>query len=78
MSSVEIKNIIAHYLDNINDVAFLEAIKTIMESKVEKAYYQLSDQQKQRVREARAEYESGNTLPHKEVQDNIDQWLNSK
>ena len=46
MSTVELRYMIIEKLLLIDDVSFLEAIKTIIESKAKERVYQLSDSQK--------------------------------
>lgn len=78
MSTVELRHIIAEHLSHIDDAAFLNAIKTIIESKVSEGEYQLSDFQKNRIDLARNELKNKKTVSHNEVQKEIDQWLNTK
>lgn len=49
MSTVELRHIITEHLSHIEDASFLNAIKTIIESKVSEGGYKLSDYQKKRV-----------------------------
>jgi len=78
MSKVELRHIITEHLSHIDDAAFLNAIKTIIESKVSEGEYQLSDFQKNRIDLARNELKNKKTVSHNEVQKEIDQWLNTK
>jgi hypothetical protein len=78
MSTIELRHIITEHLSHIDDDAFLNAIKTIIESKVSEGEYQLSDFQKNRIDLARNELKNKKTVSHKEVQKEIDQWLNTK
>jgi len=78
MSTIEIKHIIAEYLSLIDDVSFLKALKTIVESKVSEGTYQLSDYQKRRIQAARDQMKAGKTISNRSLKKEIDQWLNSK
>jgi hypothetical protein len=49
MSTVELRHIITEHLSLIEDASFLNAIKTIIESKVSKGEYKLSDFQKKEL-----------------------------
>ncbi len=53
MSTIELRHIIAEQLSHIDDVSFLNAIKTIIDSKVSEGIYKLSDYQKNRIDTAR-------------------------
>ena len=46
MSTVELRHLITEYLTQIDDISFLKAIKTIIESKVSDGVYKLSEYQK--------------------------------
>jgi len=78
MSTVELRQLIAEHLARIEDASFLNAIKTIIESKVSEVEYELSDFQIKRVDSARNELKSRKTISHSDVQREIDQWLNIK
>ena len=78
MSTVELRQLIAEHLARIEDASFLNAIKTIIESKVSEVEYELSDFQIKRVEAARNELKSRKTISHSDVQREIDQWLNIK
>ena len=78
MSTVELRHIITEHLSHIEDASFLNAIKTIIESKVSEGEYKLSEFQKKRVDIARSELKQKKTISHSDLQKEIDQWLNTK
>ena len=78
MSTVELRHIITEHLSHIDDASFLNAIKTIIESKISEGEYKLSDFQKKRVDLARNELKLRKTISHNDLQKEIDQWLNTK
>lgn len=78
MSTIELKNIITEHLSHIDDVSFLNAIKTIIESKVSVGTYELTDYQKNRIDQARLQLKEKQTISHENLQKEIDQWLSSK
>jgi hypothetical protein len=78
MSTLELKNIITEHLSHIEDVSFLNAIKTIIESKASLGTYELSDYQKNRIDLARLQLKKKQTNTHEDLQKEIDQWLSSK
>ena len=53
MSMIELRDKIMEQLSHIDDVSFLNAIKTIIDSKVSEGIYKLSDYQKNRIDTAR-------------------------
>ena len=78
MSTIELKNIITEHLSRIDDVSFLNAIKTIIESKASVGTYELTDYQKIRIDQARRQHKEKQTISHENLQKEIDQWLSSK
>jgi len=78
MSTIELRHLITEYLSHIDDVSFLNAIKTIIESKVSDGVYKLSDFQKKRIELGNEQIQKGETISDEVVQKEIDQWLNSK
>lgn len=78
MGTIELRHIITERLSHIEDVSFLNAIKTIIESKVTEGTYQLNDYQKNRVESARQQIINRQTISHDDLQREINQWLSSK
>ena len=78
MSTIELRHIITEQLSHIDDVSFLKAIKTIIESKVSEVTYKLSDFQKKRIDLARQQLKNGQTISNEDLQKEVDQWLSSK
>jgi predicted transcriptional regulator len=65
-------------LSLIEDVSFLNALHTIIASKISDSVYELSDFQKKRIELGRQQVEDGQTISHEDLQKEIDQWLNAK
>ncbi|HAH25469.1 MAG TPA: hypothetical protein DCL77_17205 [Prolixibacteraceae bacterium] len=78
MSTIELRHIIDEHLSHIDDVAFLKAIKTIVENKASEGIYKLDDFQKHRINSAREQLKNGQTISNDDLQKEIDQWLRSK
>jgi hypothetical protein len=78
MSTLELKHIITEHLSHIDDISFLNALKTIVESKASDGVYKLSDFQKTRISLGREELKNGQTITHEDLQIEIDQWLSEK
>lgn len=78
MSTVELRHIIIEHLSQIDDPSFLNAIKTIIETKISSGIYKLSDFQIDRVNSARNNLQNGKTISHDELQNEINQWLEEK
>ncbi len=78
MSTVELRQVIIEYLTQIEDVSFLNAIKTMIETKTSEEIYQLSDDQVKRVEEGREQLKQGKTISNESLKLEIDQWLSTK
>ncbi|MEI6348309.1 MAG: hypothetical protein WCP69_10230 [Bacteroidota bacterium] len=53
MSKIQLRDDISEYLSHIDDVSFLNAIKTILESKISEKTYNLFEKETKRVEEGR-------------------------
>ncbi len=78
MSTIELRELIINQLTQINDTSFLNAIKTILDSKAKEEAYKLLGYQKDRIRAGREQLLKGQTISHDELQKEIDQLLQSK
>ncbi|MBZ0242580.1 MAG: hypothetical protein K8F24_05140 [Bacteroidales bacterium] len=78
MSTIELRHIITEHLSQIDDPSFLNAIKTIVESKISSGMYELSEFQIDRINSARNDLKNGQLISHDELQHEINQWLEEK
>ena len=78
MSTIELRHVITEYLTHIDDASFLNAIKTIIESKVSEGTYKLSDFQKKRIEDGREQVRKGQTISDESLKREVDQWLSTK
>ncbi|GAB1451060.1 hypothetical protein MASR2M47_11160 [Draconibacterium sp.] len=76
MSTVELRHIITEQLMQIEDESFLNALKTIIDSKVSSGIYKLSDYEKERIHLGREKMKNGETNSNEAVQKEIDKMLN--
>ncbi|MFW5754961.1 MAG: hypothetical protein ACOCWK_00050 [Tangfeifania sp.] len=78
MSVVELKNILIHKISAINDVSFLKAIQTIIDSKMNHEILPLTSEQRNEIMESQKEIEKGLFVDDKSLDDEIRTWLNEK
>jgi hypothetical protein len=78
MSTIELRHAISEYLTHIDDASFLNAIKTIIESKVTEGTYKLSEYQIERIGKGRKQLRTGQTISSEAIKQEIDQWLSTK
>ena len=62
----------------IDDEPILNAIKTILDTKVSSTIYKLSNFQKERISLGREQIINGEVISNKDLQAEIDQWLSTK
>ena len=75
MSTIELKEILIHKISAINDKTFLQAIKTILDSKTDNLVYNTSSKQKGAINEGLVQIENGEFLPNDQVEEEISKWL---
>jgi hypothetical protein len=75
MNTVDLKNILIHRISQINDLSFLEALKTILDSKSETKTIQLSDKQFQEIIDSKKEIEEGLYIDNDELNNEVSEWL---
>lgn len=78
MTTVELKNILIHRIAGINDKSFLNAIKTIVDTKSESTIYKTTPEQRLRIKEGREQIAKGEYFTNEQVELEIDKWLKEK
>jgi hypothetical protein len=78
MSTLEIRNKLIENIFLIEDKSFLEALKTIVDTKLASNSYELSDFQTDRIIKGRDQLMNGNTISNDNVQKKVDKWLSTK
>ena len=62
MNTLELRNKIIENIFLIEDKSFLEALKTIIDTKLASTTYELSDFQRERIRKGREQFINENTI----------------
>lgn len=78
MSTAELKINIINRISNLEDDAVIEKIKRLLDFELENKIYQLSDDQLNRIQEAKNEYAKGKIVSNEQANKDIEQWLNEK
>jgi hypothetical protein len=78
MTMLELKSILIHRISEINDIRFLEAIKTILDEKAEDSVIVLTDEQKQEIIQSRKEIKEGLFISNEELDKEIQAWLKAE
>ena len=75
---LELKSILIHRISEINDIRFLEAIKTILDEKAEDIVLVLTEEQKQEIIQSKNEIENGLFVKNEELDKEIQAWLSAE
>jgi hypothetical protein len=78
MTMLELKSILIHRISEINDIRFLEAIKTILDEKAEDSVIVLTEEQKQEIIQSRKEIKEGLFISNEELDNEIQAWLKAE
>ena len=78
MTTLELKKLLMHRISEINDISFLKAIKTILESKTETEVLLLSPDQRNEIMESKREIEKGLFIEQDNLDKEISRWANVK
>ena len=72
MNTLELKNILIEEINQIEDKSFLNALRTIIESKIKKE--NLYEEYNSEILMAEEDIEKGYTVSHDDVKGKIDEW----
>ncbi len=78
MTKIELQNLLIHRISEISDISFLEAIKTILDSKSEAAVLPLTAEQRDEIFASKREIEQGLSIENTVLEDEIAGWLKAK
>ena len=78
MSAIELKKLLIHRIAEIDDVSFLKALKTILDSKTESKIISLTKEQHYEINESMKEIEQGLFIDQVELDKEFDKWLSAK
>jgi len=78
MTTFELKTLIIHRLTEINDVSFLKALKTILDSKTETGVIQLTPEQLDDIIASKKEIEKGIFIDQSLLDKEVKQWLSAR
>ena len=78
MTAIELKKALIHRISEINDVSFLEVIKTILDTKTETEILMLSPEQRNEIIESKKEIEQGLFIGHEILDSEVSQWLSAR
>ena len=78
MSTTELKRLLIHRITEINDLSFLKAVKTILDSKTESEVILLTAKQKSEILDSKKEIENGLFIDQETLDNKVLKWANVK
>jgi hypothetical protein len=78
MTTTALKKLLINRIAEINDVSFLNAIKTILDTKTQTQVLALTSEQRLEIMESQKEIESGLFVEQAELDKEFNKWLSEK
>ena len=78
MTTIELKKQLIHRISEIEDVNFLKALKTILDSKLNEGTLNLTDEQRDEIIASREDVQKGLVIDNALLDKEIKAWLNSR
>ena len=78
MTAIQLKTLLIHRISEINDVSFLKALKTILDTKTETGVIQLTQEQLDDIIASKKEIEQGLFIENNALEKEVKQWLNAR
>ncbi|NLF43578.1 MAG: hypothetical protein GX587_12860 [Bacteroidales bacterium] len=78
MSAIELKKLLIHRIAEIDDISFLKALKTILDSKTGSKTLSLTSEQRFEINESMKEAEQGLVIDQIELDKEFDKWSSER
>jgi len=78
MTAIQLRTLLIHRISEINDISFLKALKTILDSKTETGVIQLTQEQLDDIIASKKEIEQGLFIENNAFEKEVKQWLNAR
>ena len=78
MTTIELKKQLINRISEIDDESFLQAIKTILDSKTQSQVITLTKAQRQEIDESKKQVEAGEFIEQDELDQKFNQWKSAK
>ncbi|SEM01162.1 hypothetical protein SAMN05216436_101146 [bacterium A37T11] len=75
MGTLELQQLLIHRISEINDTAFLNAIKVLLDSKVDNSVLTLTPEQQEEIAISRNEIKQGLYITQTDLDLEMDAWL---
>jgi hypothetical protein len=78
MTTLELKKQLVKKINEIDDISFLKAIKTILEARTSGQILTLTPEQRHEIEESKKEIEKGLYLNQEDIDKMFGQWVNER
>jgi hypothetical protein len=78
MTAIELKTLLIHKISEINDISFLKALKTILDTKTDTEVIQLTQEQLDEIIASKKEIEQGLSIENRMLGKEVKLWLNAR
>ncbi|MHC1776829.1 MAG: hypothetical protein AB9834_15610 [Lentimicrobium sp.] len=78
MNTFQLKQELIHRISKIEDIDFLNAIKTILDYNKKEPFIQLTADQEEELLFASKEGKNDNVIPQSEMDQKVEKWLSGK
>lgn len=78
MTAIELKRVLIRRITEIEDISFLRAIKTILESKASTDILALTPEQRDEIMESKKELSQGLFMEHELLNREVSKWLGAR
>ena len=78
MTTIELKRLLIHRITEINDVSFLKAVKTILDTKTETEVLLLTTEQFEAIIDSKKEIEQGLYIEHESLENKVVKWASAR
>ena len=78
MTTIELKQVLIHRISEINDISYLKAIETILDSKMNNKIIHLSSDQRDEIMDSKREIENSQLIDQKHLDIEVEKWLNAR
>jgi uncharacterized protein YktA (UPF0223 family) len=78
MTVIQLKKLLVNRISEINDVSFLKAIKTILDSKTDADVLLLTDEQRKEIMQSKKEIQKGLYIEQADLDKKVAKWASAK
>ena len=78
MTVIQLKKLLVNRISEINDVSFLKAIKTILDSKTDADVLLLTDEQRKEIMQSKKEIQKGLYIEQADLDKKLAKWASAK